>query len=92
MTGATVEDWLDAKAGAMGMARGEETALASPIASGLADCTSTALDRFTSLAKRKMQKHIKAAKIKMPERGAYSASVLCVGLLIFLVSMRHQGT
>ena len=72
------------------MAKDEESAPASPIASGLANCTSTASDRFTSLAKRKMQKHIKAAKIKMPERGAYSTSTLCAGLSICLVSMRHQ--
>ena len=72
------------------MARGEESAPASPIASGLADCTSTASDRFTSLAKRKMQKHIKAAKIKMPERGAYSTSAPWADLSICLVSMRHQ--
>ena len=85
-----MEGWLNAEAGAIGMARGEESAPASPIASGLADCTSTASDRFTSLAKRKMQKHIKAPKIKMPERGAYSTSALCAGLSICLVSMRHQ--
>jgi hypothetical protein len=90
ITGATVEGWLNAKAGTMGMVRGEESAPASPIALGLVDCTSTALDRFTSLAKRKMQKHIKAAKIKMPDRGAYSTSALCVGLSICPVFMRHQ--
>jgi hypothetical protein len=90
MTGATVKDRLDAKAGAVGMAVSEESAPASPIVSGLADCTSTDPDRFTSLAKRKMQKHIKAAKIKTPERGAYAASALCLGLSICLVSMRHQ--
>jgi hypothetical protein len=90
ITGATVEGWFNAEAGAIGMGRGEESAPASPIASGLVNCTSTVSDRLTSLAKRKMQKHIKAAKIKMPERGAYSTSALCAGLWVCFVSMRHQ--
>jgi hypothetical protein len=45
---------------------------------------------FTSLARRKTQKHIKAAKIKMPESGAYFASALSLDLSISFVSMRHQ--
>jgi hypothetical protein len=48
-----------------------------------------AADRFTPLARRAMQRQIKAPKIKIPESGAYSESALFPGLSISLVSMRN---